>query len=63
MKVQNRGKEKTTREDQIKLNEYLICHMCDRKIEANACNWQEDDEGAFCCYDCIAERDSCGCSD
>lgn len=48
---------------QAQSSEDICCQMCGRKIEAEACNWQEDDEGAIYCRDCNAERESCGCSD
>ena len=48
---------------QEQVHEVTSCQMCGRKIEPDAGNWQEDDEGAKYCRDCNAERESCGCSD
>jgi transcription elongation factor Elf1 len=62
-KMLNKKKEEAVRQDQSKLDAYLTCQMCGREIEPDACVWQEDDEGAMYCYDCNAERESCGCSD
>ena len=61
--MENKKKEGIIREDPSKLNECLTCHMCGRKVEPDACIWQEDDEGALYCQDCKVERESCGCSD
>ena len=41
----------------------LQCDMCGRDLEPAVSSWQEDDDGLILCHDCMAERDSCGCSD
>ena len=40
----------------------LSCHECGREKKGDNCTWQEDDD-AMICPDCLAERDSCSCSD
>ena len=58
------NKQRKKREGaQNKEHGYVKCQMCGRKIDPDACIWQEDDEGALYCQDCEAERESCGCSD
>jgi len=39
------------------------CQLCGRMVQAAECSWQEDDDDLFCCRDCRAEKESCGCSD
>jgi hypothetical protein len=38
------------------------CYMCGREMKMDEYFWQADDDGMVC-SDCLAERESCGCSD
>ena len=58
-KNQIAGQELTaTRED-----DHLQCQVCGRPLQPDAGSWQEDDANGMCCPDCMAEIESCGCSD
>ena len=58
--MQSKKQESTRRETQVKAHKYVTCQICSRKIEPDACSWQEDDEGTLYCRDCKAERESHG---
>lgn len=54
---------KEDQEERPTLEEHVVCQVCGREIEPDACSWHEDEGGMICCPDCRAERESCGCSD
>ena len=58
--MQSKKQESTRRETQVKAHKYVTCQICSRKIEPDACSWQENDEGTLYCSDCKAERESHG---
>lgn len=58
-----KGKQKNADfKDRAKDKKKSICSMCGRELQTDECRWQEDGEGMIC-SDCLAERESCGCSD
>jgi len=57
------GKQEDTElDEQAGGSRYLSCQVCGRRVKADDCSWQEDEDGIYC-PDCRAERESCGCSD
>jgi hypothetical protein len=41
----------------------LACQVCGRIVQPEADSWKEDDGGGRYCRFCMAERESCGCSE
>ena len=58
-KKQNEAKQ----DEQFGVQNRLICQGCGRTVKAETCSWEEDDGGKIYCRDCLAEKESCGCSD
>jgi len=61
--VKNRKEKQVGEKDHPCSHGYVECEMCGRKVIADSCSWQVDDEGALRCEECRAELKSCGCSD
>lgn len=57
-----RKRKKTDCKDLAEDKKISVCSMCGREMKVDECIWQVDDEGMVCA-DCLAERESCGCSD
>ena len=39
------------------------CQVCGITVQPETAGWREDEGGGIYCRDCLAERESCGCSD
>jgi len=60
--MQKRKKKDANLQKRVKNEKFFLCHVCGRELQTDVCIWQEDDAGMVCA-DCLAERESCGCSD
>lgn len=60
--MQKKKQDEAEQQDRAKIERYIVCQVCGRKIKPDMCSWLEDD-GGMVCFDCREERESCGCSD
>ena len=60
--MQKRKKKDANIQERSKDEQKPACQVCGRELKTDISIWQEDD-GGMVCSECLAERESCGCSD